>query len=57
VGNITEEEISGRLNKSKDPNDPYNVGEKEARTWTIPEDFWDVLKDPLWKEWIESGKR
>ena len=57
IKNITEEEISGRLNKSEDPNDPYNVGEKEARTWTIPEDFWDVLKDPLWKEWIEAIRK
>jgi hypothetical protein len=50
IKNITEEETSGRLNKSKDPNDPYNVGETEARTWTLPEDIWDVLKNPLWKE-------
>jgi hypothetical protein len=32
----------------------YSAGEMEARTWAIPEGFWDVLKDPLWKEWIEA---
>ena len=57
IKNITEEEISGRLNKSEDPNDPYNIGETEARLWTIPEDFWDVLRDPLWKEWIEAIRK
>ena len=32
IKNITEEETSGRLNKSEDPNDPYNVDETQART-------------------------
>ena len=35
----------------------YNIGETEARLWTIPEDFWDVLRDPLWKEWIEAIRK
>jgi hypothetical protein len=57
IKNITAEEISGRLNKSEDPNDPYSADETEARTWSLPEDFWDVLKDPLWKEWIEAIRK
>ena len=57
IQNITEEEISGRLTKTSDQDDPYRAGETEARRWTLPEDFWDVLRDPLWKEWIEAIRK
>ena len=51
---ITDEELSGGLTKSNDRDDPYSAGETNAITWVLPEDFWAVLMDPPWKEWIEA---
>ena len=47
IKNMTAEELSGKLSKSNDQDNPYDVSEADARTWTLPEDFWGVLKGPL----------
>ena len=56
IQNLTEAEKQG-LSETGDPNDPYGVAEQEARKWPIPKDFFDALRDPLWKEWIKAIRK
>ena len=51
------DEIAGGLKETGDPLDPYGISETEARKWDEPRDFWDVLKDPLWREWIKAIRK
>ena len=37
--------------------DPFGVSETEARKWQLPTDFWDVMMDPLFMEWIKSIRK
>ena len=55
--NKSNEEIAGGLKETGDPLDPYGISETEARKWDEPRDFWDVLKDPLWREWIKAIRK
>ena len=57
IENITKHEIAGGLKETGDPLDPYGISETEARKWDEPRDFWDVLKDPLWREWIKAIRK
>jgi len=58
IQNITESEINGTvLKETGDPMDPFGVSETEARKWQLPTDFWDVMMDPLFMEWIKSIRK